>query len=81
MTQDIVAARLEPPAETPVMRCADAARMRGEPLAASAAPYRRFLLLEVPGPGEVPPWTGSTWIQIPPASSTGRLPAPVLTSC
>lgn len=50
MTQDIVAVRPETPAETPVMRCGDAARMRGEPLAASAAPYRRFLLLEVPGP-------------------------------
>jgi hypothetical protein len=32
------------------MRCADAARMRGEPLQASAVRYRRFLLLEVPGP-------------------------------
>jgi hypothetical protein len=32
------------------MRCADAARMRGEPLRASAVTYRRFLLLEVPGP-------------------------------
>jgi hypothetical protein len=50
MTQEIVAAPPETPAETPVMRCADAARMRGEPLAASAVPYRRFLLLEVPGP-------------------------------
>jgi hypothetical protein len=30
-------------------RCADAARMRGEPIAASAAPYRRYLLLEAPG--------------------------------
>ena len=32
------------------MRCADAARMRGEPLQASAVRYSRFLLLEVPGP-------------------------------
>jgi hypothetical protein len=32
------------------MRCADAARKRGEPLQASAVRYRRFLLLEVPGP-------------------------------
>ena len=31
-------------------RCADAARRRGEPLAASAVRYSRFLLLEVPGP-------------------------------
>ena len=36
--------------ELPPMRCADSARMRGEPLAASAVRYRRFLLLEVPGP-------------------------------
>jgi len=34
----------------PAMRCADAARMRGEPLQASAVRYHRFLLLEVPGP-------------------------------
>ena len=32
------------------MRCADAARMRGEPLIGSAVRYSRFLLLEVPGP-------------------------------
>ena len=37
------------PGLTP-LRCADSARMRGEPLAASAVRYRRFLLLEVPGP-------------------------------
>jgi hypothetical protein len=30
-------------------RCADAARTRGEPIAASAVPYRRYLLLEAPG--------------------------------
>jgi hypothetical protein len=36
--------------ELPPMRCAEAARMRGEPLMASAVRYRRFLLLEVPGP-------------------------------
>jgi len=32
------------------VRCADAARMRGEPLTGSAVRHRRFLLLEVPGP-------------------------------
>jgi hypothetical protein len=32
------------------MRCADAARIRGEPLQASAVRYRRFLMLDVPGP-------------------------------
>jgi hypothetical protein len=37
-------------AELPSIRCADAARMRGEQLQASAVRYRRFLLLEVPGP-------------------------------
>ena len=31
-------------------RCADAARARGEPVAASAGRYSRYLLLEVPGP-------------------------------
>jgi hypothetical protein len=31
-------------------RCADAARARGEPIAASAARYRRYLLLEAAGP-------------------------------
>ena len=36
--------------ELPAMRCTDAARMRGEPLQASAVRYSRFLLLEVPGP-------------------------------
>jgi hypothetical protein len=34
----------------PSLRCADAARMRGEPLSGSAVRYSRFLLLEVPGP-------------------------------
>ena len=37
-------------APSPLPRCADAARTRGEPIAASAVPYRRYLLLEVPGP-------------------------------
>jgi Sucrase/ferredoxin-like len=32
------------------LRCADAARLRGEPLIGSAVRYSRFLLLEVPGP-------------------------------
>jgi hypothetical protein len=32
------------------MRCADTARMRDEPLKASAVRYSRFLLLEMPGP-------------------------------
>jgi hypothetical protein len=36
--------------ELPPLRCTDAARMRGEPLQASAVRYSRFLLLEVPGP-------------------------------
>lgn len=35
--------------ELPALRCADAARMRGGPLQASAVWYRRFLLLEAPG--------------------------------
>jgi len=38
------------PPEAPALRCADAARMRGEPLIGSAVRYSRFLLLEVPGP-------------------------------
>jgi hypothetical protein len=42
--------QLETLVQLPSMRCADAARLRGEPLAASAVRYRRFLLLEVPGP-------------------------------
>jgi hypothetical protein len=36
--------------DLPPLRCADAARRRGEPLHASAVGYSRFLLLEVPGP-------------------------------
>src|SRR6266700_2427315 len=42
--------QLETLLELPAMRCAETARMRGEPLQASAVRYRRFLLLEVPGP-------------------------------
>jgi hypothetical protein len=38
------------PPELPALRCADAARVRGGPLHASAVRYSRFLLLEVPGP-------------------------------
>jgi hypothetical protein len=52
---------------TPV-RCADAAQARGELLAGSAARYRRYLLLEVPGP-----W-GST------ALDERQLTAPVVRS-
>ena len=36
--------------DLPPLRCADSARMRGEPVGASAVRYSRFLLLEVPGP-------------------------------
>ncbi len=46
--------QLETLLELPATRCAETARMRGEPLAASAVRYRRFLLLEVPGA-----WGGS----------------------
>lgn len=42
--------QLETSPGLPALRCADAARMCGEPLQASAVRYRRFLLLEVPGP-------------------------------
>src|ERR1700722_7535521 len=41
--------QLETLLELPAMKCAETARMRGEPLQASAVRYRRFLLLEVPG--------------------------------
>jgi hypothetical protein len=36
--------------ELPAPRCAEAVLMRGEPIAASAVCYQRFLLLEVAGP-------------------------------
>jgi hypothetical protein len=42
--------QLETLLELPAMKCVETARMRSEPLAASAVRYRRFLLLEVPGP-------------------------------
>ena len=42
--------QLETLLELPATRCADTARMRGEPLHASAVRYHRFLLLEMPGP-------------------------------
>jgi hypothetical protein len=38
------------PLAPPLARCADAAQTRGEPIAASAVPYTRYLLVEVPGP-------------------------------
>jgi hypothetical protein len=47
-TDDGVDQRMVP--DLPPMRCADSARMRGEPLHASAVRYSRFLLLEMPGP-------------------------------
>jgi len=51
MTQDTLpGADQMMPLELPHLRCSDSARMRGEQLQASAVPYRRFLLLEVPGP-------------------------------
>jgi len=37
------------PPEPALSRCADAAQTRGETIAATAVPYRRYLLLEVPG--------------------------------
>jgi hypothetical protein len=40
----------EPSLAPSLSRCADAALARGEPIAASAGRYRRYLLLEVPGP-------------------------------
>ncbi len=40
----------EPSLPPSLSRCADAALARGEPIAASAGRYRRYLLLEVPGP-------------------------------
>lgn len=45
----LAADQLETLLELPALRCAEAARMRGEPLQASAVRYRRFLLLEAPG--------------------------------
>ncbi len=36
-------------AASPAFRCADAAEARGDPLAASAPPVRRWLLIELPG--------------------------------
>ena len=45
----LAADQLETVLELPALRCAEAARMRGEPLQASAVRYRRFLLLETPG--------------------------------
>jgi len=42
--------RPKSPLAPPVTRCADVARTRGESLAASAVPYRRYLLVEAPGP-------------------------------
>jgi hypothetical protein len=50
---------LEACLELPALRCADSARMRGEPLQASAVRYRRFLLLELPGPWGKSPLDGS----------------------
>ena len=40
----------EPSLAPSLSRCADAALARGEPIAASAGRYSRYLLLEVPGP-------------------------------
>ena len=37
----------------PAFRCADAARLRADPLAGSAPPARRWLLLEHPGPWRI----------------------------
>jgi hypothetical protein len=37
----------------PVFRCSDAARVRADPLAGSAPPARRWLLLEHPGPWRI----------------------------
>ena len=37
----------------PAFRCADAARVRADPLAGSAPPARRWLLLEHPGPWRI----------------------------
>ena len=40
-------------------RCADAARARADPLAGSAPPARRWLLLEHPGPWKIDAIAGS----------------------
>ena len=43
----------------PAFRCADAARVRADPLAGSAPPARRWLLLEHPGPWRIDAIAGS----------------------
>jgi hypothetical protein len=43
----------------PAFRCADAARIRTDPLAGSAPPARRWLLLEHPGPWRIDAIAGS----------------------
>jgi hypothetical protein len=43
----------------PAFRCADAARMRADPLAGSAPPAQRWLLLEHPGPWRIDAVTGA----------------------
>lgn len=50
MTEDTLSMTGQTTPAVPPLRCADSARMRGEPLQASAVTHRRFLLLEVPGP-------------------------------
>jgi hypothetical protein len=49
-TESSHGARPEALPEPSALRCAEAAQVRGEPLAASAVRYSRFLMLEVPGP-------------------------------
>jgi hypothetical protein len=58
----------------PAMRCADSARMRDEPLKASAVRYSRFLLLEVPGPWG-PSALEGTHMEAGTARELGRLAA------
>lgn len=40
-------------------RCSDTARLRGDPIGATAAPARRWLLVEHPGPWQVDAFAGS----------------------
>jgi hypothetical protein len=42
-----------------VERCSDSARLRGDDLVGTAAPARRWLLVEHPGPWAVDAWAGS----------------------
>jgi len=65
----------------PVASCADVARTRGEAISASAAPYRRHFVVEMPGSWGCSPLDERQLAPVPRDNTRARPKTPAWTSC